>query len=305
MPTLARKTPASSCNDGDIYLSALGDRVRNARARRGMTRRGLAADSGLSERFLAQLEAGEGNISIIRLRQVAAAMNLSLGDLVRDEPARPVELSLIAELLYRLGPAELREAHQLLAARFGAVPAAERTGRIALVGLRGAGKSALGTRLAEHLGVPYVRIADCIERMAGMSLDQVFSLSGQAAYRRYERRCLEQIVADHPRAVIETSGGLVSEPGTLALLLDTCFTVWVNATPEEHMARVAAQGDMRPMAGNSEAMDDLRRILTERTPLYERADATIDTAGRTVDQSFADLLDLAPPADTTALLRTS
>lgn len=294
MPTLARKSANSHGDDGDGYLSALGERVRNARARRGMTRRDLAADSGLSERFLAQLEAGEGNISIVRLRQVATAMNLSLGDLVRDEPARPVELGLIAELLYRLEPTELRDAHNLLAARFGAVPADERAGRIALVGLRGAGKSALGTRLAEHLGVPYVRIAERIERMAGMSLDQVFSLSGQAAYRRYERRCLEQIVADHPRAVIETSGGLVSEPGTHALLLDTCFTVWIKAAPEEHMARVAAQGDMRPMAGNAEAMDDLRRILDERTPLYERADAVVDTAGRTFDQSFADLFDVTP-----------
>jgi XRE family transcriptional regulator, aerobic/anaerobic benzoate catabolism transcriptional regulator len=294
--TSVAPTPTSTCDDSqpEEYLAALGERVRNARARRGMTRRSLAQDSGLSERFLAQLETGDGNISIVRLRKVAAAMNIALGDLVRDEPARPVELSFIAELLYRLDPTELREAHHMLASRFGTAPAADRTGRIALVGLRGAGKSALGTRMAEKLNVPLIRIADRIERAAGMRIDQIFSLSGQNAYRRYERRCLEEIVADHPRAVIETSGGLVSEPGTLALLLDTCFTVWVKAPPEQHMARVVAQGDTRPMAGNDEALADLRRILDERTPMYARADVTVDTSSRTLDQSFADLLAVVP-----------
>ncbi len=146
--------------------------------------------------------------------------------------------------------------------------------------------------------MPLIRIADRIESAAGMRIDQVFSLSGQSAYRRYERRCLEEIVADHSHAIIETSGGLVSEPGTLALLLDTCFTVWVQASPEEHMARVVAQGDTRPMAGNDEAMADLRRILDERTPLYTRADAKLDTSDKSLDQSFADLLDLVPNPET-------
>jgi len=221
-------------------------------------------------------------------------MNMALGDLVREEPARPVELNFIAELLYQLDSAELREAHHLLASHFGATPTADRNGRIALVGLRGAGKSALGARLAAQLGAPLVRIADRIEHAAGMSIDQIFSLSGQNAYRRYERRCLEEIIADHPTAVIETSGGLVSEPGTLAVLLDTCFTVWIKASPVEHMARVVAQGDTRPMANNDEAMADLRRILDERTPLYDRADASVETSARTLDQSFADLLDALP-----------
>ena len=298
MATLAQKSAASSETQSDGYLTALGERVRNARARRGMTRRNLASESGVSERFLAQLEAGDGNISIIRLRQIATAMNISLGDLVRDEPARPIELNFIAELLYPLEPADLREAHHMLAARFGPAQSSDRSGRIALVGLRGAGKSALGTRLADQLNMPLIRIADRIESAAGMRIDQVFSLSGQSAYRRYERRCLEEIVADHSHAIIETSGGLVSEPGTLALLLDTCFTVWVQASPEEHMARVVAQGDTRPMAGNDEAMADLRRILDERTPLYTRADAKLDTSDKSLDQSFADLLDLVPNPET-------
>lgn len=298
MANLARKSGTPYGDGGDGYLAALGERVRNARARRGMTRRSLATESGVSERFLAQLEAGEGNISIVRLRRIASAMNIALGDLVRDEPARPAELSLIAELLYRLSPAELRHAHHLLATQFTAGPRADRTGRIALVGLRGAGKSALGARLAARLGAPLVPIADRIERAAGMRIDQIFSLSGQNAYRRYERRCLEEIVADYSHAVIETSGGLVSEPETLALLLDTCFTVWIMASPEEHMARVVAQGDTRPMAGNDEALADLRRILDERKPLYARADVSLDTSGRSLDQSFADLSELV--SETTA-----
>ncbi|HIF10397.1 MAG TPA: helix-turn-helix domain-containing protein [Sneathiellales bacterium] len=278
----------------DDYLSALGERVRNARARRGMSRRNLAQYSGLSERFLAQLESGEGNISIARLRKIAGALNLSLADLVRDEPARPIELSFIAELLYQLEPAELREAHHMLATRFGTAQATGRSGRIALVGLRGAGKSTLGARLAKQLGVPLIRISERIEHAAGMRINQIFSLSGQNAYRRYERRCLEEIVAEHSHAVIETSGGLVSDSSTLTFLLDTCMTVWIKASPEEHMARVVAQGDTRPMADNNEAMDDLRRILHERTPLYARAEFALETGSRSEDQSFGDLLELLP-----------
>jgi XRE family aerobic/anaerobic benzoate catabolism transcriptional regulator len=294
---LAKATPKLSNYreaDSDDYLSALGERVRNARARRGMSRRNLAQYSGLSERFLAQLESGEGNISIARLRKIAGALNLSLADLVRDEPARPIELSFIAELLYQLEPAELREAHHMLATRFGTDQATGRCGRIALVGLRGAGKSTLGARLAKQLGVPLIRISKRIEHAAGMRINQIFSLSGQNAYRRYERRCLEEIVAEHSHAVIETSGGLVSDNSTLTFLLDTCMTVWIKASPEEHMARVVAQGDTRPMADNNEAMDDLRRILHERTPLYARAEFSLETGGRSEDQSFGDLLELLP-----------
>ncbi|HUC61364.1 MAG TPA: helix-turn-helix transcriptional regulator [Alphaproteobacteria bacterium] len=287
------KTRPEADEDAD-YLARLGERVRGARARRGMARKLLARDSGVSERYLAQLESGQGNISILRLRRIAQAMGLPLGDLARDGPDRPVEYALIRQLIERLEGEELAEAHRLLGARFGRFTGAARHGRIALIGLRGAGKSTLGQRLARHLGVPFVDLGVAIEASSGMSLSEIFSLSGQATYRRLERRCLEETVETHARAVIETGGSLVSEPATYALLLQTCFTVWIAAAPEEHMSRVIAQGDFRPMAGHAEAMEDLRRILAERAPLYGKADATVDTAGASEAESFEALLRAIP-----------
>ena len=264
-------------------------RVRKARARRGMTRKILARDSGVSERYLAQLEAGLGNISIALLRQVAHAMGLPLADLVREGREQAVELTLLLQRLERLGPSELSEAGELLSRHFGRHLTAGRGARIALVGLRGGGKTSLGRGLAERLGLPFVEMNTEIERDTGISLNEIFSLSGQAAYRRYERRALERVVAANAAVVIATGGSLVSEPATFELLLNACFTVWIKAKPEDHMRRVMAQGDTRPMAGNAEAMDDLRRILAEREALYGKADATLDTAGRSLDESLAAL----------------
>ncbi|MHA1569556.1 MAG: helix-turn-helix transcriptional regulator, partial [Alphaproteobacteria bacterium] len=229
------------------------------------------------------------NISIALLRQVAQAMSLPIAELVREGAERPVELSLLLQRLERLAPEELIEAQQLLTDRFGEVAPGDRASRIALIGLRGAGKTTLGRRLAGELGVPFIELATEIERDAGMSLNEIFSLSGQAAYRRYERRTLENLLESQPRSVIATGGGLVSEPGTFESLLNACFTVWIKAAPEQHMERVIAQGDMRPMAGNAEAMEDLRRILAGRDALYAKADATVDTTDRDAEESFADL----------------
>ena len=292
----AKNHGAADAAETAAYLSRLGARVRNARARRGMARKILARASGVSERYLAQLEAGQGNISILLLRQIAQAMSLPLADLARDGPDRPVEFALMRQLLERLDGAQKAEAHGLLSARFGHAAAGQRDRRIALIGLRGAGKSTLGKRLADRLGVPFVDLADEIERSSGMSLSEIFSLSGQATYRRLERRCLEQLLESHARAVIETGGSLISEPGTYELLLQTCFTVWIAASPEEHMSRVIAQGDFRPMAGNAEAMEDLRHTLLERAPLYGKADATVDTGAKSADQSFQDLVRALPGA---------
>jgi XRE family transcriptional regulator, aerobic/anaerobic benzoate catabolism transcriptional regulator len=276
--------------DGEAaYLRLLGERIREARARRGMTRKLLARDSGVSERYLAQLEAGQGNISIALLRQVAQAMGLPLADLVREEPDRPVELTLLIQTLSRLPPKELQEARRLLADAFGPAVESERRHRIALIGLRGAGKSTLGMLLARDLGVPFIELDREIERDCGTQLAEVFDLYGQAAFRRYERRALEAVIERHDRAVIATGGSIVSEPATFDLLLSACYTVWLTAAPEEHMSRVMAQGDYRPMAGNAEAMEDLRQILRGREALYRKADAVVDTAGKTVDQSLREL----------------
>ena len=271
------------------YLRLLGDRIREARARRGMTRKILARDSQVSERYLAQLEAGHGNISIVLLRQIAHAMGLPLGDLVREEPDRPVELTLLIQTLARLQPKDLAQARLLLSETFGAAVESGRRHRIALIGLRGAGKSTLGAMLAKAIGAPFIELDREIERESGTRLAEIFDLYGQAAYRRYERRALETVIERHASAVIATGGSIVSEPATFDLLLSACYTVWLTAAPEEHMSRVVAQGDTRPMAENEQAMEDLRRILTGRTALYSKADARIDTAGKTVEQSLREL----------------
>lgn len=285
---MAEGKPDAPETGGDAYLRQLGDRVRGHRARRGMTRRMLAQASGISERYLAQLEHGEGNMSILLLRQVSRALGVSLAEMAREGSEQSVELSLLVEFFERLSPEQQRGMLRLVMDQAGA--AKGRDGRIALVGLRGAGKTTLGKRVAEALDVPFVRLVGEVERLAGMTVNEIYSLSGQPAYRRLEHRALTEVIEAHPRAVIETGGSLVAEAATFGLLLASCFTVWVRTSPEEHMARVMAQGDHRPMADQADAMADLRRILAEREPFYRRADAVIDTSGRPVERCVQDLL---------------
>jgi XRE family aerobic/anaerobic benzoate catabolism transcriptional regulator len=270
------------------YLLLLGERLREARARRGMSRKALAADSGVSERYLAQLEAGLGNVSILLLRQIAAALELPLTELLAEDSGADAELSLTTQFLKRLPRQKLAAVHSQLLRDYGNARD-ERMKRIALIGLRGAGKSTLGAKLAKALGVPFVELDREVEREAGTSLSEIFLLYGQSGYRRYERRSLERVLEKNDRAVIATGGSIVSEPGTYDLLLSSCYTVWLKAAPEEHMARVLAQGDTRPMAGNDQAMEDLRRILEGRAMLYRQADVVVDTAGKSVDKSLAEL----------------
>ena len=275
-------------NSEQDYLASLGDRVREARARRGMSRKLLAADSGVSERYLAQLEVGQGNVSILLLRQIAAALSLPLTELLAEDSDDAVELTLTTQFLKRLPRQKLAAVRSQLVRDYGSAQD-DRMKRIALIGLRGAGKSTLGAKLAKALGAPFVELDREVEREAGTSLSEIFLLYGQAGYRRYERRCLERVLEKNDRAVIATGGSIVSEPGTYELLLSACFTVWLKAEPEEHMARVTAQGDTRPMAGNDQAMEDLRRILEGRAVLYRQADVTVDTAGKTPEQSLSAL----------------
>ncbi len=259
-----------------------------------MTRKQLSRDSGVSERYLAQLEAGKGNMSIGLLRQVANAMGFALPDMLREGPERPVEFSLLVEYLGRLEPRQLAEAQKILFGLFGTDQGRRR--RIALIGLRGAGKSTVSADLAARLDVPHIELAREIEADAGMELDKIFSLSGQAAFRRYERRSLERVIEHSDASVIATGGGLVTEPAPYELLLNSCFTIWLKASPEEHMQRVVAQGDSRPMAGNNEAMEDLRRILENRSALYAKADLVLDSTGRTANDVTDEIFGIVEPA---------
>jgi len=271
------------------FLQRLGDRVKEERARRGMTRKILARDSGVSERYLAQLETGQGNISILLLRELARALDLPLEALVREGPEPSVDFIHVVEFLRGLEAEELTEARRLLVSRFGGVDPAARRDRIALIGLRGAGKSTLGRLLAERLEVPFIELDREIEKSSGLTLSEIFDLYGQAGFRRQERRALDRVLESHPRFVLAAGGSIVAEAATFAELLVTCFTVWIRARPAEHMARVIAQGDMRPMADNREAMADLERILAGREALYARADAQVDTAGHSVEEALEAL----------------
>ena len=287
--TESSAAPISPSADSSLesdYLKLLGERVRETRARRGMTRKILARDSEVSERYLAQLETGQGNISILLLRQIARALDIPLEALVLDGPEPPVDLVHTTEFLRRLPVTDLAEARRVLVQHFGGVDMEARRGRVALIGLRGAGKSTLGAMLAERLEVPFLELDRLIEGESGVSLSVIFDLYGQSGFRRLERRVLDQVIERYPRFVLATGGSLVSEPATFERLLTMCFTVWLRATPEEHMQRVIAQGDMRPMADNRESMSDLRRILDVREPLYRKADAVIDTSRCSVEESL-------------------
>jgi XRE family transcriptional regulator, aerobic/anaerobic benzoate catabolism transcriptional regulator len=247
-----------------LFLGRLGDRVRAWRSAHGTTRKALAAASGVSERYLAQIEAGRGNISVLLLRRVARAMGVAVEHLVREDDA-------------------------------------PRNGRIALVGLRGAGKSTLGAKLAHSLGAPFIELDREVEKEAGAKLAEVFALYGQDAFRRFERRALERVLKDHERAVIATGGSLVTDPSSYELLLERCTCVWLKASPQEHMARVMAQGDMRPFMGGksqgqgrSAALDEIKKLLADRDRLYARAPLAIDTSGKTVKRTLQELRKALP-----------
>jgi XRE family transcriptional regulator, aerobic/anaerobic benzoate catabolism transcriptional regulator len=242
--------PLSSEQQEAAYLARLGERVRAWRTEQAMTRKALSEASGVSERYLAQLESGQGNMSVLLLRKVARAMHVPVEKLVAEESRAP------------------------------------RPERIALVGLRGAGKSTLGRKLAESLGAPFVELDKEVEKEAGAKLGEVFAMYGQDAFRRFERRALQRVLAEHPRAVIATGGSLVTDPDTYRTLLQSAFCVWLKASPEEHMSRVIAQGDMRPFKGRSAALQEIRKLLKDREDLYAKAAAAVETSGKSVRQSL-------------------
>lgn len=289
---VAHHPKLTSADDLGVYLAQLGERVRTMRARRGMSRKALATHSGVSERYLAQLEGGTGNCSIVLLRRIAGALGLPVAELIDDRPERPADSLLLAQLIERLSPVQIAEARDYLTARFGGGVRPDRRQRIALIGLRGAGKSTLGALLARHLRAPFIELDREIERQSGMQLAAVFELFGQPTFRRLERDALQSVLQSHDRFVLATGGSLVTEPATYELLMTSCLTVWVRARPDDHMSRVIAQGDLRPMSNNAHAMDDLVAILNSREPLYAKADLTLHTAGSSAEESFKALVEM-------------
>jgi XRE family aerobic/anaerobic benzoate catabolism transcriptional regulator len=287
-PTIPRPAKGS----GEKFLVSLGARVRDLRNRRGMTRKTLAQESEVSERHLAQLETGEGNISVLLLRRIASVLGVSLDELFapnhQDERHHSPQKRTLLRFIERMPSHRLEEAAARLMRDFGSEQSL-RLSRIALIGLRGAGKSTLGAKLATERNVPFIELDHEIEKDTGMPLAEIFSLYGQSGYRAIEKRTLERVVRANERAVISVGGGIVSEKETYDYLLAHCYTIWLKAQPEEHMSRVIAQGDFRAMAGSDRAMEDLRRILESREPLYRNADATVDTSGDSVDASFSKL----------------
>lgn len=261
------------------FLKSLGERVRMLRARRGMTRRAVAAQADVSERHLANLEQGVGNASALVLLQVSRALECSLAELMGDVTTSSPEWLQLRDLLQNRSDFDLRRALSNLTQLFGTGGNDnERRSRIALVGLRGAGKSTLGRKLATDMGYPFIELSREIERLAGCQASEIHNLYGISAYRRYEHRALEETIQNHRYAVIAMPGGLIADSSSFSLMLASCFTVWLQATPVDHMSRVAAQGDLRPMTASKEAMTDLKRILDGRAAFYSRADLSFHTS---------------------------
>lgn len=285
--------PTSTEAQGDaavkVLIARVGERVRKARELKGIPRRVLSEASGVSPRYLALLEAGEGNISIGLLQRVAEALDHRIEWLLGEDDPWTSEALRVSEL-FRTATAETRA--MVLGVLTPHPEASSRQHRIALIGLRGAGKSTLGSLAGEALGIPFVELNREIEDQAGMPVNEVMAFYGQEGYRRLEAQALSRIVSTHETMILAVAGGIVSDPDVFKTLLTHFHTIWIKASPADHMARVRAQGDMRPMAGNPEAMDQLKHILTSRETLYDQARAKLETSGRSVSQSVSDLVSL-------------
>ncbi|MBS0449646.1 MAG: helix-turn-helix transcriptional regulator [Proteobacteria bacterium] len=291
---------AAAAEEKNPFLLGLGERVRSLRSRRGMTRKATALAANISERHMANLEYGVGNVSMLVLLQVSQALQCSMAELIGDVTTSSPEWLMLRELLQGRDEVTLRKAREAIASLLGdnsgADASVRRGGRIALIGLRGAGKSTLGRMLADDLDFPFVELSHEIEKFAGCSISEIQGLYGQNAYRRYERRAVEEAIQIYPEAILATPGGLVSDAATFNLLLSHCTTVWLQADAEDHMKRVIAQGDMRPMADNKEAMEDLKAILVGRAPFYSKADYRLNTSDQPLGATFETLRNLVRTA---------
>src|SRR5579864_5337312 len=285
---------AGTSDPESSFLEQLGQRVRTMRALRGMSRKVLAKVSGISERYIAQLEAGRGNVSIVLLRRVSHAMGAHLEDLIPHQEPSP-DWAVIRDLLRKATPSQIAQAKDILSGQSGAEPRMKSFAGIALIGLRGAGKSTLGKLLAKKIGWNFVELNKEIEAQNGLSVAEIIALYGQEGFRRMEQTAHQQLLARNEPTVLATGGGIVSEPLTFDLVLSSFYTIWLKAEPEEHMARVRRQGDLRPMADDRSAMAELRNILVSREPLYARANAVVNTAGLSVDAAATRLIEAVAP----------
>jgi XRE family aerobic/anaerobic benzoate catabolism transcriptional regulator len=276
------------------FLEQLGQRVRTLRSLHGMSRKVLAKVSGISERYIAQLESGKGNVSIVLLRRVSNAIGTPLEDLIPTNDPAP-DWQVIRDLLRKASPGQIAQAKDILSSTSTSAQRRSSFAGIALIGLRGAGKSTLGKLLAKSIGWNFVELNKEIERQNGLSVPEIINLYGQEGFRRMEQAALAQLLARKELMVLATGGGIVSEPLTFDLILKSFYTIWLKAEPEEHMARVRKQGDLRPMADDRSAMAELRNILKSREPLYARANAVVDTAGLAVDAAAARLSEAVAP----------
>ncbi|MCW2307836.1 XRE family aerobic/anaerobic benzoate catabolism transcriptional regulator [Rhodobium gokarnense] len=274
-------------NEANGFLDELGAKVKLARARRGMSRKLVSEISGVSPRYIAQLENGKGNISVVLLRQISQAISVPLETLFSDIEPMTGEIAQIVKKLQTASPLEVARVQTILGVNSEEYDKAE---RYVLIGLRGAGKSTLGRMAARELNYPFVELNAEIERQSGMAVDEIFALYGQEGYRKLEKAALDRIACNYNQVVLAAAGGVVSEPETYDLLMSKFVAIWLRASPDEHMSRVMAQGDKRPMADNPEAMEELKEILTSREALYARAPMTVDTSERSIEESRNDLI---------------
>lgn len=269
-----------------LLIQHVGSRVRKTRKSLGMSRRELSERSGVSPRYLAKLEGGDGNISIGLLKKVALALETPAEAFLMDDDPQGTELRQITSLYKRADAATRARVLQVLDPERMQAQKAE---RLCLVGLRGAGKSTLGAKISEEFGAPFIELNREIEANAGMPVGEIIALYGQEGYRQLEADTLSKIVETHSRAVVAVAGGIVSEEDTFYRLLSRFHTVWIKASAGEHMDRVRAQGDVRPMEGNPQAMIQLREILKAREAFYAQADLVLDTSGKPEDASHSEL----------------
>lgn len=298
VPAPAEKL-AVQVNEGELH-ALLAQRVRDARARRFMTRKALAEQSGISLAYLARVEGGTGNISLGLLQRLALALNLPIESFFTSEAAPSADFTLIVEFLKRQPPQRLAQIRQQL---FEGEVGGQ---RVALIGIRGVGKSTLGPLLAERLGIPFVELNREIEKQANLAVSEIFSLYGQHGYRVLERTCLERVIAEYPNVVLATGGGIVAESATYELLLSSFFTIWLKAKPRVMFERVLAQHDARIASTplRNEAIENIGRTLEARRPLYELAHAEFDTSGKTLEQIVTALVATLPRDQRPALVRT-